>query len=138
MKLTKKEAITHCRELWDWLSKHPSKRKHEWPGWELHWPVLNSCFACEYSSKEIILSDGRTHKEVVCRKCFLKKIWDGGLSHVACERNSGSSYNKWWRGKRTGDRKKTKEGALEIVAECDRLLKRYKKPRGKSKTGGRI
>lgn len=43
---------TAHKELWDWLSKNPSKGKGSWPGWNCnggsHNPICASCFACEY------------------------------------------------------------------------------------------
>lgn len=34
--------------MWDWLSKHPGKRKADWPGWENYSDdVVDLCFACD-------------------------------------------------------------------------------------------
>ena len=52
MKLTKKRAIELHRELWDWLYKHPTKSKANWPRWWFNGGDLKSvdasCFLCEY------------------------------------------------------------------------------------------
>ena len=51
MKLNKKETIRLHRELWDWLYKHPSKDKEDWPEWARNYgysSVRNLCFLCDY------------------------------------------------------------------------------------------
>lgn len=35
MDLTIDKAVAYHRQLWDWLSKNPDKKKKDWPGWEL-------------------------------------------------------------------------------------------------------
>lgn len=41
---------TAHKALWNWLSKNPGRKKHEWPGWEENGGRMeymsSSCFAC--------------------------------------------------------------------------------------------
>jgi len=66
MKLTKEKALELHRELWDWLSKNPEKRKSQWPGWvnyDSEWARGNQfCFACAGSPN-------------ACEECLLE--WPG-------------------------------------------------------------
>jgi len=45
MELTKKEAYSKHREVWDWFYHHPPKEKYEWPDWEKY-PFYMFCFLC--------------------------------------------------------------------------------------------
>ncbi len=48
----KKQARKLHRELWGWLSHHPSKKKTDWPRWQENGGdiphILNDCFACDF------------------------------------------------------------------------------------------
>ncbi len=67
-KLTKRTTLELCLVLWVWLSKHPSKEKDDWPGWENLWEMRSFCPCCEYAG-------GQSSSQ--CRRCFLLKLWIG-------------------------------------------------------------
>ena len=95
MELTKDEAIRLHRELWDWLSKNPLKRKDQWPGWE-GYEIDNPaefayCFACWH--------DGQYPIDDTCEKCLLEFIPNEFMpgSHFYC---LGGLFEDWQNAKR--------------------------------------
>jgi hypothetical protein len=68
--------------LWDWLSKHPSKQKHHWPGWEKY-PSADYCFACE----EAICGKGTN-----CDFCPIEWVPGQGSGKCCGPR---SPYERW-------------------------------------------
>jgi hypothetical protein len=80
---------TAHKEMWQWLSEHPTKEKGEWPGWDRNggttaFALLN-CFACEYSE------DGKD-TGCTCINCPL--VWPNDFLNYACEKE-GSPYLNW-------------------------------------------
>lgn len=51
-------AVKKHRELWDWLSKHPGKRKNDYA--PAH-GIVNNCFFCEYTKGDCL--------GPVCKRC---------------------------------------------------------------------
>ena len=49
MKLTRDEAIRLHRELWDWLTRNPDKKKMDWPRWKNFGSMNGYCFFCEWA-----------------------------------------------------------------------------------------
>ena len=65
-KLTKREALRICSELWAWLAENPSRNKDEWPGWCDCGEMSNDCPCCEYT----LAADNGP-----CRKCPMRSLW---------------------------------------------------------------
>ena len=94
--LSKKKAVELDREKWDWLYRHPSKNKEDWPRWKKNGGDLDEvsmdCFACEYVEQ---------FEEEECRLCPF--VWP----HAAClAPNRKGLYNRWKDAKTHRTRKK--------------------------------
>lgn len=54
------------RKLWDWLAKHPTKQKWNWPEWKNNGGTIEEvtadCFGCESSYRDL---DG----DIICPLC---------------------------------------------------------------------
>ncbi|KYK33436.1 MAG: hypothetical protein AYK19_13735 [Theionarchaea archaeon DG-70-1] len=78
-KLTKIESLELCRDLFDWLSEHPGKRKFEWPEWRKlekiygDFPLHHPC--CKYVKE----TRGRIDF-VQCKFCPLYNYFSGFYS----------------------------------------------------------
>jgi hypothetical protein len=48
-----KKPFNHTghKELWQWLSEDPNRKKEDWPGFNSDQQVFNHCFACDYIVK---------------------------------------------------------------------------------------
>lgn len=80
--MTKKEAIKHHREMWNWLAKSGSRYKGDWPDLDNFEEVIshNSCFLCYYA-------------DMWCSHCPLE--WPGlGCSYIAANDERGL-YTQW-------------------------------------------
>lgn len=53
MKLTKRQALEICRDLWDWLAANPDSHKEDWPGWTSLRPFAHDCPCCERVLREL-------------------------------------------------------------------------------------
>jgi len=100
MRLSRKEAIELCIELWTWLAK-TGKRKWEWPRWDKYGEVENLCFFCKYRTQQFWRYPNLSLKnpEGFCRHCPLTSIG------VFCMK-SDSFYDIWFNAKTPETRKK--------------------------------
>ena len=103
-KLTRKQALKVCYELWLWLAENPSKFKYDWPGWEKYGRMFNWCPCCEYADH-------------CCKRCPLHSFWPNGFCTALY-----SSYANWRSA--TMD-KQRRTFALKIANACKVRLKRY-------------
>jgi hypothetical protein len=92
MYLTRSKAIELHRELWDWLTKNPHRRKVDWPRWvDYGGPGVtkNECFLCEYSLPLAV--DNENNAIFMCDYCPL--VWPGG----SCEHKEGNKglFEQW-------------------------------------------
>ena len=114
MRLTKKKALQITADLWGWLEKHPSKKKHEWPEWEHKGGDVKDkeniyCACCDYVNS----IDGQS-----CEDCPLTKLWKEIHGADSC---CGDGYfERWERSKSPKTKKKyariIKEGALKELS----------------------
>ena len=85
MKLTRKKTIALHREHWDWIYRHPTKEKEDWPrfkhnGGDIPRP-LNDCFLCEYVLDEL--------NRISCSLCPIE--WGNGKKCF----NKGTAFDEW-------------------------------------------
>ncbi len=113
-KITKKQALEMCRDLWKWMEKkkHKSARvKDDWPGWKKYLPCQHDCPICQYMAEQ--------NKQEYCHgNCILKGIF--GTGQHGCEFNTQSPYKSFIMGDGTP------ADAKKIWQECERLLKLMK------------
>ena len=111
---TKKKALQITADLWEWLEKHPSKAKRNWPGWKENGGNIedingNSCACCDYVTT--ISRD--------CSACPLIKLWQEVSSD--CYGRGSGYYVRWCDARSPKTRKKyariIKEGALKVLQE---------------------
>jgi len=86
-KLTKKQALFLCWQLWEWLAETGCAVKDDWPHWEWNKGkvkgMFNACPCCEYQRQQ-----GK--EGISCRSdCPLKTLWPKGCLHRL------SPYAKW-------------------------------------------
>ena len=114
MRLTKKKALQITADLWEWLEKHPSKEKHQWPEWEGNGGNIsdmdNDCACCEYIDIH----------EIGCDKCPLIKLWPFSKDlSSSCLFGKYGYFDKWDNAISPKTRKKyariIKEGALKAL-----------------------
>ncbi len=114
-KLSRKKALEITRDLWDWLAKHPSKRKEDWVGWEYNGGKIgtmsNNCPCCEYIGfiplKDIPLKDN-------CSEiCPLKNLWKKGCMIET------SAFQRWYVSK---DERIKQKYAKQIADACRKEL----------------
>lgn len=116
-KLTKREALTKCREHWLWLSTNPSKLKHEFFQGKDKFPK-NRCYACEYSQTHL-----KNNKKFYCNfECIIK--WKSG-----CCMDRISEYVIYL----NAPLEKKKVLAFAIVKLCDEALARLPKLKKRKK-----
>jgi len=48
-RLSKREALRICVQLWDWLAEDETRHKCAWPGWKKVGAMKLDCPLCEYS-----------------------------------------------------------------------------------------
>lgn len=101
-KLSKRDALLDCFDLWVWLSVTGSKRKVGWPEWKsnggsVKWCATN-CPVCQYSYEH----------DTRCNQCLIG--WTTGPGNHCTD--SSSPYHKWAIAKTIARRK---EYALEIA-----------------------
>ena len=117
MKLSKRQAIQYCMEMWEILARTGGwdkgvaykelRRKNP----KLPSSIYGYCFACEYDE---------THKVRYCdNTCILTDVWEGR----SCD-DHGTPYDRWERVKTSRTRKKY---AKEIADGCRKLLKEMDK-----------
>ncbi len=80
-KLTKKQALINCIDMWEWMAEHPNKNKSDYfRAKDL--TARSDCWLCEYFATH-------KHKLQSCNnKCLVK--WSGGN----CS-SPDSEYMKW-------------------------------------------
>lgn len=93
---------TAHKALWNWLAKHPTKTKLDWPGWEWNGGkskyALYFCFACEYSYK-------------ICGGCFHCPLdWENPIS---CGYDGGLFFK--WKNVSKNSHRTRKRLALQIA-----------------------
>jgi hypothetical protein len=100
---TSEELHALHRELWGWLAEHPSRGKHNWPGWKrcvADDPSRNLCFACTEArirAGENDQSPGTSF--ATCKLCPIS--WN----ETSCDSSNGSPYYRFMIA-RTGKTKK--------------------------------
>lgn len=102
--LTKREAITKCKEQWLWVAADPKRDKEDYPPAR---GIFLTCFCCQYNTE----NEGN-----FCGKnCLLS--WNNGASCTLGEYEywCGAYYCE-------GNYRKAKRAALSIVALCDKAL----------------
>lgn len=127
MKLSKKQTLEKCRDMWQWLAERPNEHKvgyfmtgKQFPPHPSEVPV-NLCYACEYTA---------IAGYVFCSTCPLLNLWCPGLSPVTaslmqiegncpCEQ-SESTYYKWIH----ADISDKGKYAQEIADYCTLLLEK--------------
>lgn len=93
--LSKRDALEITRDMWQWLSENPGKKKHDWviqfrP--ELKWRLKANCACCQFVktiAKDYFeirsCSTGNCHTKL----CPLFSFWPGGCC------NDDSPFKKW-------------------------------------------
>lgn len=105
VKLSKREALRICHDLWEWLYRHPMRVKHEWPGWEelkKKYTVLEieDCPMCAWVeqkygreascvSKEERRAAEKAKREERVDRCPMVSLWPYGCNHV------GAPFSEW-------------------------------------------
>ena len=105
MKLTEKEYMDICIELWERM-KAGAKYKSTWVGWEKYGEMLNDCPLCEYVGEE----KGWFMKKG-CEKCPLE--W----GYFGCCGNIISQFRNWADADNIAARKKYAGLFLEQLKE---------------------
>lgn len=88
MELTKKQAISEHRKMWNWIAEETLKQKEiifEGDYLEKFYPdenIFSNCFCCEYAFQNVIS----------CTNCPIN--WGNNAESRACIR-SESPYCKW-------------------------------------------
>lgn len=114
-RLTKREALRICWELWTWLAKNSDKSKDDWPGWEKYGELNLDCPCCEHCMQE-------------CDDCLLLDFWNNHIKeqNTPCPCTStGSPFINHERSVSKGDSKEAVKNALIIAkaakAELDKM-----------------
>lgn len=105
--LTRILAIRDCLNMWNWLSKHPTKKdtvgrtiftqKSDWPGWEKYYRNIShtECLCCTWSSKVA----QATRSSLFDSECdFCPLVWPGGYCMERYDRNNeevSGLYSEW-------------------------------------------
>jgi len=111
--LTKREAITKCKEQWLWVAEDPTRDKEDYPPAKY---MKCSCFCCQYNVENASNFCGKN--------CLLD--WRNGGYCVLGE------YDDWRDAFYIdNDYPATKAAALSIVALCDKALIELDKEGGK-------
>jgi len=104
-KLSKREALRICRDLWQWLYRHPMRLKCDWPQWEelrVKYPILTveDCPMCAWveqqygreasctSNKERKAASKAKRDDRVDR-CPMVSFWPTGCN------TRGSPFDNW-------------------------------------------
>ncbi len=106
MKLTEKEYMDICIELWERMEKTGAEQKYTWVGWKKYGKMLNNCPLCEYVGR----NKGGGMKGG-CKKCPL------GWGFMGCEENIISQYTNWLVSTEIASRKKYAGLFLEQLKE---------------------
>jgi hypothetical protein len=90
---TLKEMQRRHRALWEWLAKHPSNSKREWPGWTRnggpYWSGILDCFACQWVEDNRVSHDcGEIDEPNTC-----PLVWEGSNGCM----DDDSYFQKWKR-----------------------------------------
>ena len=80
----------HMR-LWNWLAKHPSKGKENWPGWRYIRPALFNCFACSIAEDRAKKCGKMDSILFMCEFCPISD-WKSD-NNGACEKFD--EFGKW-------------------------------------------
>ena len=100
-KLTRRDALVICRDLWGWLAKNPNyTHKSAWPGWEKvcakYGDMASNCPCCAFVGVDL-------YHRPNCRNCPLDRYAWNSLYHNAdlqdgfgCERDPRSPFSKWY------------------------------------------
>lgn len=110
--MTKREALTICRDLWYWLAENPTQSKHDWPGWKTAGYMLDNCPCCHYMAKNCLMCRNETPHCETPDPCILP--WPQNNCMAA-----GSPYIHW---RRAVDNNARKKYAKEIVEMCRNAL----------------
>lgn len=108
-RLTKKEALLHCYDLWHWCAE-TGEDKENWPGWKHNggkFTAISYCFACEYNKQNVL----------ACYYCIMRSVWG---AHSCNHPNS--LFEKWRRSQSPDAKKYAREiadGALKLYNEVD-------------------
>lgn len=123
MRLTKREALEICKELWEWLVKTGGCNKKLWPGWGKYGIMRLECPCCEY------VKQSRRVSGVACAlsHCPLRKLWPRPRysegDEYGCEYLT-SPYRKWCNAINAKERRKY---ARQIVKGCIKALAKLPK-----------
>ena len=121
MKLTKRRALTLCKQQWSWLARNPEKEKWDWPG--CREAILEShCVCCEYEAQHYAYDND-------CRDtCILP--WPGANRDCL---DLVSPYMRWINHTVcTADRVKA---ARAIVRLCNKALAKLPPLKGRADNG---
>ena len=111
MRLTKKEALKRCAEMWDDLAKTGSDDKEEvfkrlWPDFVQYDGEYGlDCWACEYKE--------RNGSGYCNAGCIMAEVWGGGFCL-----ETGSAYDNWCGALKSGSRKKWAKVIADGAREC--------------------
>lgn len=109
IEITEQNAHYWHMRLWNWLAKHPSKRKGNWPGWRYVRVPLYYCFACSIGADRA-RKDGK--KNIIVDRCEYCPVADWkSYIDAACEKFD--EFGKW----RSSKSPKTKKKYAKIIAE---------------------
>jgi len=122
MKLTKRKALTICRDLWQWLAnqseiKYPDteRLKRDWRGWDKNGGPIPTmryfCPCCAFAIDSIT-------DEPECKNCPLLKLWKGNGIDKPCL-SSSSPYEKWFK----SHGKAARKHATTIANACTKELR---------------
>lgn len=100
MELTREQAITEHRKMWNWIADCIEKfkmvidivdQKRRYCMENIRYPVKNYCFLCEYTCNK--------NWEQDCKKCPIK--WPSEFYELPCEgeawEDDEEKYGLWWR-----------------------------------------
>lgn len=95
--------------LWNWLAKHPSKGKENWPGWRYVRVPIFLCFACSIGVDRARKHTKTDYFPIGCEYCPVMD-WKHSSAKVPCEKTY--EFGKWKYSKSP----KTKKKYAKIIA----------------------
>jgi len=93
MRLSRKNAIKLCIEVWTWCAE-TGKPKEDWPEWDKYGDIDNDCWFCEYDEQQ----KKKKRLQSCCGDCPLKIK----LGHYC----SKTAFGYWVKVETIEDRKK--------------------------------
>lgn len=125
-KLTKRQTLEICRELWMWLYETGSELKKSWHGWMKYGLMDTNCPCCEYAiSKKI--EGAKRGRCVICP--LSNYAWTKSVVRGYCTSMDGTSFYRLWMFDTSDEVERSvvrSYWAAWMVDACDRALEDLK------------